>query len=108
MVMSYQYESICRGGRSIIEKLTEAGVDANEYIRFFSLRNHGRMNRQKIEEIMAQQAGYSALEADIEEEVDYARVSAYGEESATNSEFVSEELYIHAKLLIADGASRTL
>jgi phospholipase D1/2 len=44
-IMEYQYQSICRGGHSIIEEIHKAGVpDAGEYIRFYNLRNYDRLN----------------------------------------------------------------
>jgi phospholipase D1/2 len=44
-IMEYQYQSICRGGHSIIEEIHKAGVpDASEYIRFYNLRNYDRLN----------------------------------------------------------------
>jgi phospholipase D1/2 len=44
-IMEYQYQSICRGGHSIIEEIHKAGVpDAGEYIRFYNLMNYDRLN----------------------------------------------------------------
>ncbi|KAI7856548.1 hypothetical protein BDC45DRAFT_503017 [Circinella umbellata] len=109
MIMHYQYISICRGGRSIIEKLEANGINASDYIRFFSLRNYDKIIRSKTEELLAQVDGFSqpynsGYGDDVEGEVDYARVSESGEqqEEEKPQDFVSEELYIHSKLLIAD------
>ncbi|KAI9319321.1 hypothetical protein BX666DRAFT_1925043 [Dichotomocladium elegans] len=99
MVMNYQYMSICRGGKSIIEKLTDCGIEASDYISFFSLRSHDVLRRRKIEEHLIRVDGYNQT---VEDEVDYAAVSEYGEEELKNADFVSEELYIHAKLMIVD------
>ncbi|KAI8140212.1 hypothetical protein BJV82DRAFT_624297 [Fennellomyces sp. T-0311] len=105
MIMHYQYISICRGGRSIIEKLEQNGIDASEYIRFFSLRNYDRIVRKRTEEFLTQVEGFSQPYSsgyNVEEEVEYGRVSEYGQEEEKNHDFVSEELYIHSKLFIAD------
>ncbi|CAJ0762818.1 5861_t:CDS:2, partial [Entrophospora sp. SA101] len=45
MIMHWQYFSICRGGKSLLEKLTEAGVDHEKYISFFALRGHDKIHR---------------------------------------------------------------
>ncbi|KAI9275903.1 hypothetical protein BDA99DRAFT_496737 [Phascolomyces articulosus] len=108
MIMHYQYISICRGGRSIIEKLEANGINASDYIRFFSLRNYEKIVRSKTEELLTQVDGfskpYNSGYGDVEGEVDYARVSDYDQsrEQESSNDFVSEELYIHSKLLIAD------
>ncbi|KAF7727305.1 hypothetical protein EC973_007821 [Apophysomyces ossiformis] len=192
LVMHFQYMSICRGNNSIVKRLEAAGIDPNEYIRFYSLRSYDRINRSRMEEMLAEAAGFSLKDqqlanagqaeddkqaefvtrvgnpdfvegtegaSNVEEEVEYARVP--GEEEAERlredyrrrynelqegnegiasdsiaqdameggdlesepwvgdtvksqprdeeaekeeaSDYVSEELYIHAKLLIADG-----
>ena len=44
-VTHWNYNSICRGGRSLLERLNRAGVpDPFEYISFYGLRNHGELN----------------------------------------------------------------
>jgi phospholipase D1/2 len=44
-IMEFQYQSICRGGHSIIEAIEKAGVpQAKDYIRFYNLRNYDRIN----------------------------------------------------------------
>ena len=108
--MHYQYLSICRGGRSIIEKLEENGINASDSRRFFSLRNYDKIIRTKTEELLTQVDGFSqsynsGYGDDVEGEVNYARVSEYNgqQEEEKQQDFVSEELYIHSKLLIADG-----
>ena len=50
MIMHYQYISICRGNKSIVQKLKAAGIDPDKYIRFFSLRSYDRINRRKVKE----------------------------------------------------------
>ncbi|KAI8987612.1 hypothetical protein BDF20DRAFT_832525 [Mycotypha africana] len=46
-VMHFQYMTICRGGRSIIEKLQEAGIKASDYIHWYSLRNWDKLIPRK-------------------------------------------------------------
>ena len=43
-IMEYQYNSINRGGHSIMEKIADEGYDPTEYIRFYNLRNYDRIN----------------------------------------------------------------
>lgn len=47
-VMHFQYVTISRGGSSIIEKLKEYGIDADQYISWFSLRNYGKIKTPKV------------------------------------------------------------
>jgi phospholipase D1/2 len=185
--MHYQYISICRGPKSIIQKLVSAGIDPDQYIRFYSLRGYDRINRSKVEDLLVQAAGYTdttdeqlsrlgsynrdnvgrraefvhrAGDQDfargtqgafnVDEEVEYRRIpdqvdvdkyrARYDDDSIAHdsvakdameggsikdepwvndtttsrprddraqreeaSDYVSEEVYIHAKLLIADG-----
>ena len=43
-IMEFQYNSINRGGNSIMECIANAGYDPTEYIRFYNLRNYDRIN----------------------------------------------------------------
>lgn len=43
-IMEFQYNSINRGGHSIMEMIANAGFDPTEYIRFYNLRNYDRIN----------------------------------------------------------------
>ncbi|KAG0174673.1 hypothetical protein DFQ28_005271 [Apophysomyces sp. BC1034] len=67
LVMHFQYISICRGNRSIVNKLKKAGINPDEYIRFYSLRSYDRINRTKMEEMLAQAAGYTPLQQILSE-----------------------------------------
>lgn len=42
-IMEFQYNSINRGGHSIMEEIANAGYDPTEYIRFYNLRNYDRI-----------------------------------------------------------------
>lgn len=43
-IMEFQYNSINRGGYSIMEVIKNAGFEPTEYIRFYNLRNYDRIN----------------------------------------------------------------
>ncbi|CAO1625909.1 unnamed protein product [Sympodiomycopsis kandeliae] len=43
IICDCQYRSICRGEHSIFGKLRREGIDPDEYIGFFSLRNWGKL-----------------------------------------------------------------
>ncbi len=80
--MHYQYKSICRGGDSILEKLKAEGINPEKYISFFSLRKYERINAKVIE----QELGILKNETT----------------STKNDPLVTEGIYVHSKLLIAD------
>lgn len=152
-IMKYQYNSICRGGHSILEKLRAAGIqDPGEYIGFYNLRNFDRINTSTTLEMAEAKAGvayevarkehddlvgagnfvpgdgtgvkmesyqkYQKYQKGAHDTIDKTKDSvsaAYmdgrdeleqfvwdGDAEAEMDAFVSEELYIHTKLLIAD------
>ena len=43
-IMEFQYNSINRGGHSIMECVANAGYDPTQYIRFYNLRNYDRID----------------------------------------------------------------
>lgn len=43
-IMEFQYNSINRGGYSIMEAIANEGFDPMEFIRFYNLRNYDRIN----------------------------------------------------------------
>ncbi|KAL8853926.1 MAG: hypothetical protein Q9221_001234 [Calogaya cf. arnoldii] len=43
-IMEFQYNSINRGGHSIMEMIANEGIDPTQYIRFYNLRNYDRIN----------------------------------------------------------------
>ncbi|KAL1961112.1 hypothetical protein VTO42DRAFT_3057 [Malbranchea cinnamomea] len=151
-IMEFQYESINRGGHSILETIAKEGYNPMEYIRFYNLRNYDRINASAVMKRAEQasgvkygqaQQGYDAARSSTAG----ARISAFDTTTAypqyqqaakhhasgggkgrwdTVSEcymlggedirnvpwehgdtdeidaFVSEELYVHSKVLIAD------
>ena len=56
-ILEFQYNSINRGGHSIMEKVAQAGFDPMEYIRFYNLRNYDRINSGKAMKDVEQKAG---------------------------------------------------
>ncbi|KAM3513301.1 hypothetical protein MY11210_003077 [Beauveria gryllotalpidicola] len=149
-IMKYQYDSISRGGHSIMERLRHAGIDdPRNYISFYNLRNFDRINTSSKTEEAENKAGveyeearkkhddqvgachclegeggcattdsYPKYQVQAQTVVDQTKnpiVAAYmqgrdelshfvwdGDADAEMDAFVSEELYIHTKLLIAD------
>lgn len=57
--MNFQYNSICRGGHSIMETIKKAGVDPNQYIKFYNLRNYDRINATATMAKAEQRSGVS-------------------------------------------------
>ena len=149
-IMEFQYNSISRGGHSIMESLRDAGIeDVSKYIAFYNLRNYDRLNVSSTMQEAEQRAGVSYEEARRQHddmvgagnyphgEETYGREGEYeryqratknvadltwdtvtacymdggpdlssvpwhGTQDEELRSFVSEELYIHSKLLIAD------
>ncbi|KAK8147481.1 hypothetical protein G3M48_001562 [Beauveria asiatica] len=145
-IMKYQYNSISRGGYSIMERLRQAGIDdPQNYISFYNLRNFDRINTSSTMEEAENEARVeygearknhvrvgscpclegegtcettdSCREYQVQSQtaVDQTKNAAYmkkqdelshfvsdGDADAEMDAFVSEELYIHTKLLIAD------
>jgi len=48
----WQYQTICRGGHSLYEELAKKNIDPDQYIKFYSLRQHGKMNGTPVTEII--------------------------------------------------------
>lgn len=63
LILQCQYRSICRGEHSIFGRLRAAGIEPEDYIQFFSLRQWGKIG---------------------------------------NNMLTTEQLYIHAKVIIVD------
>lgn len=58
-IMEFQYNSINRGGHSIMELVANAGFDPTEYIRFYNLRNYDRINSGAAIRNVEQSSGVS-------------------------------------------------
>lgn len=153
-IMEFQYNSINRGGHSIMESLQQQGIDdPRRYVTFYNLRNYDRINISSTMSRVENESGVSyegaRREADdmvgagnypygehsdareggsgrqyerYQEATNDAKdmtwdsISACymdagpdlhnapwdGDEESEMNAFVSEELYIHSKVLIAD------
>ncbi|KAI0543964.1 phospholipase [Xylaria curta] len=143
-IMEYQYNSINRGGHSIIESLQRNGVDDwRRYIGFYNLRNYDRINisstmreaedrsgvryddaRRQHDDLVGrgedggyrdQYDRYQSAASGVSDNTwdtvsscymdggpDIRSVPWDGDEESEMNAFVSEELYIHSKVLIAD------
>jgi phospholipase D1/2 len=63
-IMEFQYNSINRGGSSIIETLRNSGVeDPHRYINFYNLRNYDRINTSAVMGRAEQESGVRYEEA---------------------------------------------
>ncbi|KAL1302420.1 hypothetical protein AAFC00_002814 [Neodothiora populina] len=58
-IMEFQYNSINRGGYSIMETIAGEGIDPMQYIRFFNLRNYDRINSSSAMKRAEQDSGVS-------------------------------------------------
>ncbi len=68
MIMAQQYNSICRGGSSIMEQIRNAGVNPDEYISFYHLRGYDRINYDRtVIQRMEQESGVTFHEAQVAE-----------------------------------------
>ena len=65
-IMEFQYNSINRGGHSIMEKIAQAGVNPMDYIRFYNLRNYDRINANSTMQRVEQQSGVAYEAARIQ------------------------------------------
>ena len=148
-IMEFQYNSINRGGHSIIETLRNSGVeDPHKYINFYNLRNYDRINTSDIMARAEQKSGVPYEEARrgydnryeagddsgrdgrqgegqyrryqeaashlsdqtsdtvsacyMENGPDLRSIPWTGSSDTELNAFVSEQLYIHSKVLIAD------
>jgi phospholipase D1/2 len=141
-ILELQYDSINRGGHSIMESIAREGIDPLQYIRFYNLRNYDRINSSGAMREAEQQSGVNYDDARKEYDQYYEGQADQGaqfqryqqateklgngnrwdsvascymlngedirnvpwEDGATDEidAFVSELLYVHSKLLIAD------
>jgi len=100
LVCHYQYLSISRGGESIFDELTEAGINPEDYIQFFALRTYDKIIPQAVEKAIGtivNEEGTGGLTTGIEQAFPHGLV----DEDDTHN-YVTEELYIHTKVMIVD------
>ncbi|KAI9473922.1 MAG: hypothetical protein EXX96DRAFT_488418 [Benjaminiella poitrasii] len=98
-VMHFQYITISRGSNSIVEKLKQIGIDPDQYISWFSLRNYGKIKVASV----SSSSPFSPL--DTEGSRRGSSQSHNPDNNLSNDDrdqYVSELLYIHDKLMIVD------
>ncbi|CAG8535096.1 34282_t:CDS:10 [Gigaspora margarita] len=127
MVMHWQYVSICRGGKSVLDKIKQAGIDPENYISFFALRGYDKIKRKEYN----RSASNDSIKNKQSETSDKSQPShnhdistdSYSDEQTKTSlrgiggepgmpagmtdsdpkhTYVTEEIYIHSKLMIVD------
>ncbi|KAL6698269.1 putative phospholipase D [Trichoderma pleuroticola] len=77
-IMEFQYNSISRGGHSIIQKLVAAGIEnPREYIGFYNLRNYDRINTSSTLRQAESRSGVSYEDARRYHD-DYVNEERYG------------------------------
>lgn len=87
-IMEFQYNSINRGGNSIMELIAKEGFNPMEYIRFYNLRNYDRINCGNIMAAAQQQSGVSYGDASHQyDQHATAPAANYGQQGATRSAF---------------------
>ncbi|KAI8143329.1 hypothetical protein BJV82DRAFT_612344 [Fennellomyces sp. T-0311] len=135
-VAHYQYMSISRGSDSVLEKLRQAKVPAEEYIGFYSLRNWGRVKTTSatplssgIKEESPLGSAATVVGSDIVGRSNSGKrkkgrsLAVMATKNTSNSgiatdevvrrqprmefndarmEYVTEQVYIHSKLMIVD------
>lgn len=131
-IMNFQYKSINRGGNSILERISQAGFNPGDYIQFYHLRSFDRIlptesfcdlqpntvsKYQQTSEYMKQLSqNYLNYEQLAEQKGAKSSISYCAFQSTPSvmdegwafpgvneaEHFVSEQLYIHSKLLIVD------
>lgn len=127
-IMNFQYKSINRGSKSILERISSAGFNPSDYIQFFHLRSFDRiLPRSSAEKFMnvrfdettaeKEAKAHSYAEYELNSATNGTRstiadlaiqntplVSTQGWKYSENEaeHIVSELLYIHSKLIIVD------
>ena len=93
-IMEFQYQSINRGGHSIMEMIAKEGLDPTQYIRFYNLRNYDRINASAAMREAEQKSGvdYELARREHDDRVDPAGYRAYGGEN-DNQESSSRQNY---------------
>ncbi|RMZ75361.1 hypothetical protein DV738_g5527, partial [Chaetothyriales sp. CBS 135597] len=113
-IMEFQYFSINRGGHSIMELIAQAGYNPLDYIRFYNLRNYDRIRvGNRAGQVQTGQPTQQYSKGAVGRWDSVASCYMLGGEDIRNvpwdgppeseiDAFVTEQLYIHSKCLIAD------
>lgn len=89
-IMEFQYNSINRGGNSIMELIAKEGFNPMEYIRFYNLRNYDRINDAGLLAAVEQQSGVNYGNSQRQYDVNTAGPGGYAPapaQGATRSAF---------------------
>lgn len=81
-IMEFQYNSINRGGNSIMELIAKEGFNPMDYIRFYNLRNYDRINNAGLMATIEQQSGVNY--EDARKQYDYNTVGSGGYPQSTS------------------------
>ncbi|KAG2416674.1 hypothetical protein HFD88_007890 [Aspergillus terreus] len=77
-IMEFQYNSINRGGNSIMELIAKEGFNPMDYIRFYNLRNYDRINATGAMTAAEQRSGVNYEDARKQHDVTTAGPGGYG------------------------------
>ncbi|EAW14505.1 putative phospholipase D (PLD) [Aspergillus clavatus NRRL 1] len=77
-IMEFQYNSINRGGHSIMELIAKEGYNPMEYIRFYNLRNYDRINANSRMSEIEQKSGVSYEDARKQHDLNTVGPGGYG------------------------------
>jgi phospholipase D1/2 len=61
----WQLQTICNGERSLYKELKQEGINPDEYIQFYSLRQHGKMSGSPVTEIVYIHSKLMIIDDDI-------------------------------------------
>ena len=95
-IMEFQYNSINRGGYSIMESIANAGFDPTQYIRFYNLRNYDRINSSASMRDAEQRSGidFSAAQKQFDEAVELpASYAAQGDDGQARDFTTERQMY---------------
>lgn len=85
-IMEFQYNSICRGGNSIMEMIQKEGINPMDYIRFYNLRNYDRINDSAWMRQAEQRSGVSYEDARRQHDNTVgAGYGGYGEQASVSA-----------------------
>lgn len=84
-IMEFQYNSINRGGHSIMELIAKEGFNPMEYIRFYNLRNYDRINNAGLMAAAEYQSGVNYEDARRQYDAKTAGPGGYAPGAATSA-----------------------
>ncbi|RIA88728.1 hypothetical protein C1645_725752 [Glomus cerebriforme] len=130
MVMHWQYMSICRGGKGILEKLSEAGINPEKYISFYSLRGYDQIydnkntsedeslktkrsllslkakrekpNKERFSKNNSIQLNESNEVENFSDRIGEPAIPSDIKQMDFNKTYFTEQIYVHSKLMIVD------